>query len=226
MPMKNSWLTFYDYAPYGWAHPFYIALLCEAILVMFALVGWRWASLAAVLVAAALWARGQYTFPPPLTLINGAVMILEMGALIASPGPRRGRSLLNWGHGVVLLLAVAAIKLSSMTFTAFGWQPLARLPQTAWILLLIAGVLVVIAGAAAMRLRLGRHMLWIGAAVLYPYALDLISLVTRMNLLQLDITAWRLAALFIGPVVLTLLAALIAARARLASSRIRITPER
>jgi hypothetical protein len=192
------------------------------------LAGRRRASLVVLVASAALWVRSQYTFPPPVTLINAGAGILELGALAASPGPRRGRSLLNWGHGVVLVLVIAAVKLSSVTVpvlrsvtfsTPSGWG---TTPQLAWVLLLSAGALVVIAGAAAIRLRLGWHTLWIGAALLYPYVLEFASIVflsgRYSNFLGFDVTPLHMAILFLMPLVMAAGALLIAARRRLASS--------
>ena len=228
MPLHALWLTAYDYAPYGGPHPFYTALICEALLAILVVGGWRWASLVVLLVSAVLWVKSQYTFPPPVTLINAAAGILELSALAASPGPRRGRSLLNWGHGVVLVLVIAAVKLSSVTFWAISlparWS---APPQLVCVLLLSAGALVVCAGAAAMRLRLGQHALWIGAGLLYPYVLEFASIVfgsgSQRNLL-LDVTPLHMVILFLGPAVMVTLAALIAARGRLVSSGARLTP--
>lgn len=163
-------------------------------------------------------------------MINAGAGILELGALAVSPGPRRGRSMLNWGHGVVLVLVIAAAKLSSVTFWALSLPILSRwstMSQLVWVLLLSAGALVVIAGAAAMRLRLGRYALWIGAALLYPYVLEFASAVfggrSYGNLL-LDVTPLHMVILFLGPAVMVALAALITLRGRLVSSAARLTP--
>ncbi|TVZ02539.1 hypothetical protein EAS64_27555 [Trebonia kvetii] len=230
MPIQARWLGTYDYAPYSGAHPFYTALICEAVLVILVLGGWRLASLAFLVVSAVLWAQSQYTFPPPVTLINAGAGILELGALMVSPGPRRGRSMLNWGHGVVLVLVIAAVKLSSVTFWAVSLPAHSRsstMSQLVWVVLLSAGALVVIAGAAAMRLRLGRYTLWIGGALLYPYVLEFAATVfggrSYGNLL-LDVTPLHMVILFLGPAVMVALAALIAVRGRLVSSAARLTP--
>jgi hypothetical protein len=227
VPSPNNWLTSYDYAPYGWSHPFYTALICQAILVVLVLAGWRWPALVVLVVSAVLWGKSAYTFSPPVTLINAATGILELGALAASPGPRHGRRLLNWGHGVVLVLVIAAVKLSSMTFPVLAWRPLATTPPLAWVLLAGSAALVVIAGATAMRLRLGMHALWIGAALLYPYVLEFASVTFGSagyrDLLRFHVTPLHMAILFLGPVVLAVLAVVIAARERLASARARLT---
>jgi hypothetical protein len=141
--------------------------------------------------------------------------------------------LLNWGQGVVVVLVIAAVKLSSMTFwvlrsiTIPAPSEWGTTPLLAWVLLLSAGAFVVIAGAAAMRLRMGQHALWIGAAMLYPYMLEFASIVfgrgRYANLLALDVTPLHLAILFLMPLVMAVLAVLIAARRRLASSGARLT---
>jgi hypothetical protein len=54
--------------------------------------------------------------------------LLEGAALIASPGPRRGRYLVHWGHGVVLLQLAAAVQVSTLAYEAaspdqaFPWR--------------------------------------------------------------------------------------------------------
>ena len=246
----HSWLMIYDYTPYGWK-PFASVLMCEAILVVLVLAGWRWASLVMLVVllaSAALWVKSlQYTFLPPVAVINVGAGILELGALAASPGPRRGRSLLNWGHGVVLVLGIAAVKLSSITIVALMWQNGGAAPLLAGVLLLAAGALVVIAGAAAMRLRLGWHALWIGGALLYPWAIEFAAIVCRsvpfrshfgfwgagadMLVNQVgyafgmgDFTPLPMVVLVLGPAVMAMLTVLIAARGRLAASDARLTP--
>jgi hypothetical protein len=234
MPTQARWLSTDLHAPYGWK-PFATALICEAILVVLVLAGRRWASLVVLVASAALWVKSQYMFPMPVTLIDAGAGILELGALAASPGPRRGRSLLNWDHGVVLVLVIAAVKLSSMTFPALIMRPVFTTPLLAWVLLLSAGALVVIAGVAAIRLRLGWHTLWIGAALLYPYVLEFASIASGRSIvfwpgyysdfLGFDVTSLHMVVvLSLGPAVMAMLAVLIAARGRLASSDARLTP--
>jgi hypothetical protein len=53
-------------------------------------------------------------FPYPLQLLTTSVYLLEVAALTVSPGPRHGRHLLNWGHGVTMLLAAGAVQASTL----------------------------------------------------------------------------------------------------------------
>ena len=66
------------------------------------------------------------------------------------------------------------------------------------------------------------------AALLYPYAIEFASRVfgsgSYADLLRLDITPLHLVILFLMPLVMALLAILIAARLRLASSHAGLTP--
>jgi len=219
-----GWL-FYD------AHAFYILLAFQVLAVVAVLAGRRWVALAVILGSAVYWGVTQGTYPEPVTLVTSAAYILEVVALLASPGPRRGRTLLTWGHGAVLLLAVAAVKLSSLTW----WVIILPRAQTLGdpelltdILLMVAAVLAIAAVIGPVVLRQGSYPSVLLAALLYPSAIEFVSLVfgsgSYGDLLQFDITPLHLVILFLMPLVVAVLAILIAARGRLASSNARLTP--
>ena len=117
--------------------------------------------------------------PPPLQLITAGVLLLEFAALLCSPGPRRGRALVNWRHACVLLLAAGS-------FQAFALWYAATLQFFRW--LLHPGVPVYLAtgtalAAAALLLavvfHLNRYFVLAFAVACYPYAIQLVSSVGR-----------------------------------------------
>lgn len=172
-------LRHYDWLPpYLHARGFYILLIFQAVIVIAVLAGWRWVALALTLGSAVYWGATQVTYPEPVTLLTAAAYILGTTALLASPGPRRGRTLLTWGHGAVLLLAVAAVKLSSLTWwvTAIPAVQLIGNPKPrADILLMVAAALAVAAVIGPAVLRQGGHTSVLMAALLYPYAIEFAS---------------------------------------------------
>jgi hypothetical protein len=222
----------YDWLPFYWdARAFYILLIFQAVIVIAVLAGWRWVALAVTLGSAVYWGATQVTYPEPVTLLTAAAYILETAALLASPGPRRGRTLLTWRHGAVLFLAVAAVKLSSLTWwvTVMPASQLIGDPKPlAGILLMVAAVLAVAAVTGLAALRQGGHTSVLMAALLYPYAIEFASRVFGnggyADLLRFDITPLHLAILFLMPLVMAVLAALIAARGRLAPPAAGLTP--
>jgi hypothetical protein len=48
------------------------------------------------------------SIPDPLQLVTVGVYVVEAAALIASPGPKRGRTLVTWRHAAMLLVTAAA----------------------------------------------------------------------------------------------------------------------
>lgn len=223
---RYDWLAFSREA-----HAFYTLLIFQALIVIAVLAGWRWVALAVILGSAVYWGVTQATYPVPVTLLTATVYILEVAALLASPGPRRGRTLLTWGHGAVLLSAVAAVKLSSLTWRVRNvprFQLIGNPGPLVDILLIVAAVLAIAAVIGPSLLRQGSHTSVLVAALLYPYVLEFGSLVfgsaSYGDLLQFDITPLHLAILFLMPLVMAVLAVLIAARGRLASSGARLTP--
>jgi hypothetical protein len=113
-------------------------------------------------------------FPCPLQLLTTSVYLLEAAALTVSPGPRHGRHLMNWGHGVVLLLAAGAVEASTLWYESS--TGIARLVQgrAPLSLLVIALVLVAVTVAAAVALRVNWYLLLLLAVMAYPYVLQLV----------------------------------------------------
>ena len=93
------------------------------LLAILVLLGLRWMALAAMAATAAYWVAARQMIPwipYPLQLLTAGGYLLETAALIASPGPRRGRQLVNWRYGVVLLVGAAAVQLSTFCTTPPG----------------------------------------------------------------------------------------------------------
>jgi hypothetical protein len=204
---------------------FCILLLFQAAAVIAVLAGRRWVALAVT------WGSAWYTFggprfeqfPMPVVLLTAAWYILQTSALLASPGPRRGRTLLTWRHGAVLVLAAGAVKLSALTwFTARSGAPGNK--PLAGILVIVAAVLAVaaVAGPAAVR-REGRISLLM-AALLYPYVIEFVFRVVARHAPLPGPVPLTLAIVFLLPLALAAFAALTTARRRLASSEARPTP--
>lgn len=218
-PLRLSWVTPMSYQ----------LIAFQAVIVLAVLAGRRWVALAATLAAAVAWGATQTTGPEPVTLVTWAVYMLETVALLASPGPRRGRGQLTWGHGVVLVLAVAAVKLSSVTWFAVklpGSQLIGNPRPRADMLLIIAAGLAVVTVIAPVALRQSGRMSLLIAALLYPYATELVSMVVSGGnagdlLPRVEFTPIDAVILFGLPLVMAVLAALVAARGRLASAKAR-----
>jgi hypothetical protein len=98
---------------------FDISLGCMAVIAALVLLGMRRSALAAIAATTAYWiVAGRISMPFPLQALSVAVYLLAGAALIASPGPRRGRELINWRHGIVLLLAAAAVQAGNLMYDA------------------------------------------------------------------------------------------------------------
>jgi hypothetical protein len=104
---------------------FDIALGGQVIVAALVLLGLRRLALAAIIAYVVYWTVASYWIPDPLQLLSTSVYMLTAAALAASPGPRRGRHLVNWGHWVVLFLAAVAVQVSTLMYTATS--PLARI---------------------------------------------------------------------------------------------------
>jgi len=146
----------------------------------------------------------QY-FPGVLRLLAIGVYILELAALLGSPGPRRGRDLLHWGHAVVLLLCAAAL----VCYWALRWYA-GREPLVA---LLILVIVVAVIARVARAVRLSRYFRLLLAALAYPYAPWLIFWWGRWWRLLPGDPLWT-ALLCAGPVLIALVALIIAVRPR------------
>lgn len=158
-------------------HFFDIAVGCQVVIAALVLLGLRWLALAAVaaaagcLVAFSQWIPG---IPRPLQLLTAGAYLLTAAALIASPGPRRGRQLLTWGHGVVLLLAAGAVQASTLLYDSTSGlvRFLSARPPLMWAYFGTAVVLAVAALIVAVILRLNRWFLLLLAAMFYPYVMQ------------------------------------------------------
>jgi hypothetical protein len=180
----------------------------QMIIAALVLLGRRRMALAATVVFAFYWIAGKNAFPVPLVdLLATSVCLLEAAALIASPGPRRGRHLMNWGHVVVLLLAAAAVKVSlvgSALMNLPGWMLPGGMRPDLEIYLVITVVLVATAGALTVALRLGRYfLLLLLAAMIYPYAIQIAAGGVAINplsyLFSIRVSGGYLALLYLPP---------------------------
>jgi hypothetical protein len=186
---------------------FGIAAGCEMIIAVFVLLGMRWLALVTLCASVAYWAasRGWVPWVPyPLQLITAGVYLLEMAALLFSPGPRRGRELVGWRHGTVLLLAAGAFQGFALWYAATASPfvfPVSR-PVSLWYL--AAGTFLAVAGLAlAVVFRLGRYFLLLLAAASYPCAAQLVSSHFGGELLGMP-TPGHLTVLFLPPVLFAL----------------------
>ena len=170
-----------------WRHPqigglpllhltgFDIAVGGQVIIAALVLLGLRRLALAAIAGYVSYWIVSHYFIPDPLQILSASVYLLTAAALVASPGPRRGRRLVNWGHGVVLFLAAVAVQVSTLAYAATS--PIARILfrpipdmstyDTISILLAVAAV------SLAVILRLDRYLLLLLGAMFWPYAMQL-----------------------------------------------------
>jgi hypothetical protein len=152
---------------------FDIAVGGLVVVAALALLGLRRVALMALAASVLYWIVTGYWIPElPQVLFTG-VYLLEAVALIASPGPRRGRQLLNWRHGVVLLVAAAAVQASTLMYDAvtFPARMVIRSPDiTAYLVISIA--LTLVAAFLAVALKLSRYLWLLLTAMLYPYAMQ------------------------------------------------------
>lgn len=140
-----------------------LALAAAGLAVLYA-VGLRYAT------------SNGYGLPLPLEMLATSGCLLEVVALIASPGPRRGRELVRWKHAVVLVLAAGAVHVSTIMVT-LTWLPkwlLAARPATNAYLLTAALLAAAAAGLAA-AFRLNRYLLLLLAGMLYPWAFQVVA---------------------------------------------------
>jgi hypothetical protein len=190
---------------------FRVLLISQLIIAVLVLAGLRWVALAALVAGTAACGIviNSSFLPYQLKVIAPSFAILEVAALIASPGPRRGRHLVNWGHGVVLLFLAAAIQVSTLAYDKtnhFAWPPPRSL---SWGLVAISVVLALAALAVATARKLGWHLPLLLGGMLYAYALllattppassgsDLIGSPTLVHLALLFLPALLLAGYFI-----------------------------
>jgi hypothetical protein len=208
-------------------HIFTMTAGAEVVIAVLVLVGLRWAALAALAATAVYWvAAGQLIpwIPYPLQLVTSGVFIVAAAALIASPGPRRGRQLVNWRVGVVLVVTAAAAHLSTFRYDLMTFRGRLLVPQPSAATVYLAGS-VVLAGAALALVvvwKLSPYFLLLLAAMFWPYAIQLafVSAGGTTDLLG-NPTPLHLAALYLPPVLFAcgvLLTAAVPHRSRLLPS--------
>ena len=206
-------------------HFFDIAVGCEVLIAALVLLGQRLLALLAIPATVIFWAASSWWIPAlpyPLQLITAGVFLLEMAALLASPGPRRGRELVTWRHGVVLLAAAGAFQGFALWYAAtnrpiFAWT--AHPVTAAYVITGIA--LAAAAVVLAVVFHLNRYFLLVFAAACYPCAMQLAFSAFRTNLLSHP-TPDHLAVLFLPPVLFAL--GLVGAAAMRARARVPAKP--
>ena len=98
-----------------------------------------------------------------------------LAALKASPGPRRGRQLVNWRLGVVLLVVAASVHVSTFRYNTMTFPGRLLPPQPSVATVYLAGsvVLAVAAVVLAVVWKLNHYFLLLLGAMLWPYAIQL-----------------------------------------------------
>jgi hypothetical protein len=175
----DTWPT--SVAPFGGLsllhRPFFDAAVClQMIVAAFALLGRRRLTMITMAASALYWLAFVYglsAVPEAQQLLAAGAYILGAAALVASPGPRRGRQLVTWRHWAVLLAAAAFVQASTLTLDANYLRSI--MPQLADIsgYLVLSVVLAAVTVALAVALKLNRSFLLLAAAMFYPYAMQL-----------------------------------------------------
>jgi hypothetical protein len=188
---------------------FWIMLGLQVLVVALVLAGQRTAALAAMALTAVYLYSGDplvtmmWWWPSPALLIG--VYLVAAAALFSSPGPRHGRHLVHWGHGVVLLAAAAAVR----TFAVMpGFDP--RSP-----LALVIGIAFTVAIAwLSLVTRLGRYFRLLLAAMFYPTAVSLAAAGFGWDTFYWLPWPQYFALLYAGPLLTAALAMISATRPR------------
>ena len=206
---------------------FDVTVGCEVIIAVLVLLGLRWMTLGVLAASVVYWIAAGHSMPwipYPLQLVTTGAYLLAAAALIASPGPRRGRQLVNWRYGVVLLVAAGAVQVSTVAYQAMTpfWRRAGVPPSEVTLYLAGSVILAVAVLVLAMAWKLNRYVLLILAAVFWPYAIQLAFTATggSTDLLG-NPTPAHLAALYLPPVLFacgTVLAAVVPHRSRLLPS--------
>ncbi len=191
------------------------------------LAGQRRMTLTVLAASVVYWVTARQMIPwvpYPLQLLTAGGYLLEAAALIASPGPRRGRQLMNWRYGVVLLAGAAAVQLSIFEYDARG-NPLVlggAPPTRPTVYLISSLVLAAAAVTLALAWKLSPYFLLLLAVMCYPYAAELAFSPTSSGADLLgNPSPAHLAVLFLPPVLFacgTVLAAVTPRRFRLLPS--------
>lgn len=234
--------------------PFFdIAVGLQVIVAAFALLGRRRITLIAMAASVLYWILYWVVFrygisrvPDALQLVGAGAYILGAAALLASPGPPRGRELLNWRHWAVLLPSAAFVQVLTLISDArsrFAWTATlirydAATRTTTWGMMrppgisgyLVLGVVLAIAAVGlALALKVNRYLLLLLAAMFYSYAVQLaFSGIFRADgigasLLRMP-TPGHLALLFAPPLLLACVGILTAVTPR--GPRIAMSPGR
>jgi hypothetical protein len=183
---------------------FWITLGVQAVLAALVLAGLRRAAVV-MTAAAGVCSLTYLLWSPAVLALAISVCILELAALAGSPGPRRGRDLVHWGHRVVLLLCAAAVAGYSALPWQAPWEPMVTLRLMVIVVAVIAGL--------AKAVRLSGYFRLLLAALAYPYALLLASRAFRWPWFYLTFHEW-LALLFAGPVLTAAVAVISTVRPR------------
>lgn len=207
---------------------FDVTLGLGVLVAILVLLGLRWMALAALAASAVYWVAARQLIPwipYPLQLLTAGGYLVEAAALIASPGPRRGRQLVNWRYGVVLLAGAAAVQLSTFWYDATSrpWFLAGAPPVRPAVWQVSSVVLAVAAVSLALAWKLSRYFLLLLAVMCYPYAMQLAFSPPASSGSDLlgSPTPLHLAALFLPPVLFacgTVLAAITPRPSRLLPS--------
>jgi hypothetical protein len=178
--------------------PFFdIAVGLQVIVAAFALLGRRRMTLIAMTASVLYWIVYWVVFrygisgvPDALQLVGASAYILGAAALLASPGPPRGRQLLNWHLWAVLLPSAALVQVLTLISDAssrFAWRGTlvrydAATRTSTWEMLkppgifgylVIGAALAIVAAGLALALKVNRYLLLLLAAMFYSYAVQL-----------------------------------------------------
>jgi hypothetical protein len=207
---------------------FDVAVGLQLIVAGLALAGRRRMTLVAIAVSVLYWAvfgygdhsvfrYGNLWVPDALQLLTAGAYLLGAAALLASPGPRRGRQLVTWRHWAALVPAAACVQASTLMVDANIMRVM--LPQLFAIsgYLVLSVVLAALTVGLAVTLKLNRCFLLLAAAMFYPYAVQLaFSGIPRSASYSTDLlslpTPAHLAILFGPPILLACWAMLNAIR--------------
>lgn len=200
-----------------------VTLGCQVMVAALALLGLRRLALVPVAAAAGFWIATGYGnvswawIPDQLQPLVASVLLLEAVALAAPPGPRPARRLVNWRHGLVLLLAAAAVQV--LTLLDDAGDPLADRGRLLWATahssqwlsirgpgisgyVILAAALAATAAGLAVALKINRFFLLLTVALLYPVTLELVASAPGDWQLIGSPSPGHLAVLFLPPLVL------------------------
>jgi len=152
---------------------FGIAVLGQLLVAVLVLLSLRWVALAVIAAAVAYWIVKSPWIPYPLQALSTSFYLLEASALIASPGARRGRHLMNWRHVLVLALIAAALQTSTLMYDAASRPYIFLYRPSIWGYVAVSLMLTLVAAVLAVVWKLNPYLLLPGLALLYPVALQL-----------------------------------------------------